>query len=135
MTEMEEIKTLAKDIFSIGELIEGIDRVHASLHGADDDPESHYMRIARGLYNLGWRSISDDEYRVDELKPCPFCGGKAEIIVIEKGVQSVVRCTTTWCGFERSCYNNRSSDNYTAWRLAKRWNTRTNSGGADNAGE
>lgn len=62
---------------------------------------------------------------MDELKPCPFCGGEAEIIVIEKGVKSIIRCKTHWCGFERHSYNNGDTDENAARRLASVWNTRT----------
>ena len=29
-----------------------------------------------------------------ELKPCPFCGGYAEIVVLKKGFKSIIYCTT-----------------------------------------
>ena len=31
-----------------------------------------------------------------ELKPCPFCGGKAEVFVSTEGVK--VRCVACYCG-------------------------------------
>ena len=59
-----------------------------------------------------------------ELKPCPFCGGKAEIVVVEKGFQSVVVCTTHYCGFMRVSFNNGETDKSVARRLAVAWNRR-----------
>ena len=60
-----------------------------------------------------------------KLLPCPFCGGEAEIIVIEKGVKSIIRCKTYWCGFERHSYNNGDTDEHAASNLVSVWNTRT----------
>ena len=57
----------------------------------------------------------------DKLKPCPFCGGKAEILVVEKGVKSVIYCH---CGFKRYSFNNGDTDENTAKRLALAWNRR-----------
>lgn len=59
-----------------------------------------------------------------ELKPCPFCGGDAEIIVVKKGVKSIIRCTTYYCGFERHSYNNGDTDENAALRLTVAWNRR-----------
>ena len=60
----------------------------------------------------------------NELKPCPFCGGKAEIIVAEKGVMSIITCTTTYCGFMRHSFNNGDTDENAARRLTAAWNRR-----------
>ena len=58
--QIEEIKQLARDIFERGTALDGIDFVHAAVNGADDDPESHFMRIARHLYvTKGYRKASD----------------------------------------------------------------------------
>lgn len=64
-----------------------------------------------------------------KLKPCPFCGGKAKIIVIEKGVKSIVVCTTYYCGIRRHSYNNGDTDENAAIRLATAWNRRVNNDG------
>lgn len=60
-----------------------------------------------------------------ELLPCPFCGGEARIIVVEKGVHSIIQCTTSYCGFMRHSFNNGDTDEYAALRLTTAWNTRT----------
>jgi Lar family restriction alleviation protein len=60
----------------------------------------------------------------NELKPCPFCGGAAEIQVIEKGVKSIICCTTPQCGFMRHSFNNGDTDENTALRLTTAWNRR-----------
>jgi hypothetical protein len=57
---IEEIKQLARDIFEPREAIDGIDLAFAAVHGADNDPESHFMRIARHLYvTKGYRRASE----------------------------------------------------------------------------
>lgn len=69
----------------------------------------------------------------NKLKPCPFCGGKAEIQVVEKGVKSIIYCTTYYCGFMRRSFNNGDTDENAALRLATAWNRRTDDGkGTDN---
>lgn len=60
-----------------------------------------------------------------ELLPCPFCGGEARIIVVEKGVHSIIQCTTCYCGFMRHSFNNGDTDEHAALRLTIAWNTRT----------
>ena len=60
-----------------------------------------------------------------ELLPCPFCGGEARIIVVEKGVHSIIQCTTSYCGFMRHSFNNGDTDEHAALRLTIAWNTRT----------
>ena len=59
------------------------------------------------------------------LKPCPFCGGEAKIEVIEKGVKSIIYCTSPECGFERRSFNNGDTDENAALRLATAWNRRS----------
>jgi hypothetical protein len=59
-----------------------------------------------------------------KLKPCPFCGGKAKIRVIEKGIKSIIECTTHYCGFTRHSYNNGETDESVAFRLTTAWNRR-----------
>lgn len=65
-----------------------------------------------------------------ELKPCPFCGGKAEIRVVKEGEMSIIYCATYYCGFSRHSYNNGETDQEVAVRLAIAWNRR-----ADNDGQ
>ena len=60
----------------------------------------------------------------NELKPCPFCGGKAKIVVVQKGVKSLITCTTFYCGFMRESYNNGDTDENAALRLTTAWNRR-----------
>ena len=60
-----------------------------------------------------------------ELKPCPFCGGEARIIVVRKGVYSIIECTTDYCGFKRYSFNNGDTDEHAALRLTTAWNKRT----------
>ena len=60
----------------------------------------------------------------EELKPCPFCGGKAEITVIAKRYKSIIDCTTPQCGLTRHSYNNGDTDENAARRLAAAWNRR-----------
>ena len=59
-----------------------------------------------------------------ELKPCPFCGGKGKIIVVQKGITSVITCTTSYCGFMRRSFNNGETDEDVALRLTNAWNRR-----------
>lgn len=59
-----------------------------------------------------------------ELKPCPFCGGEARILVVAKGYKSIVECATHYCGFMRHSYNNGDTDENAALRLATAWNRR-----------
>lgn len=61
-----------------------------------------------------------------ELKPCPFCGGEAEITVVKKGVKSIIECKTHYCGFMRHSFNNGDTDEHAAVRLATAWNRRAN---------
>lgn len=59
-----------------------------------------------------------------KLRPCPFCGGAAKIVVIEPGVRSLIHCTTPHCSFERVSWNNGDTDDHAALRLATAWNNR-----------
>lgn len=59
-----------------------------------------------------------------ELKPCPFCGGRAEIIVLERGFHSIIECQTHYCGFMRHSFNNGETDENVAFLLATAWNRR-----------
>lgn len=63
---------------------------------------------------------------MDELKPCPFCGGDASIFVLKKRFKSIIVCTTPECGFMRHSYNNGDTDENAARRLIAAWNRRTN---------
>lgn len=63
-----------------------------------------------------------------ELKPCPFCGGEAKIIVVKKGFESIITCTTYYCGFMRHSFNNGDTDENAALRLTTAWNRRATDG-------
>lgn len=63
---------------------------------------------------------------MDELKPCPFCGGDARIVVLKEGFKSIVVCTTPGCGCGRHSYNNGATDETVATRLTVAWNRRIN---------
>lgn len=63
-----------------------------------------------------------------ELKPCPFCGGDAKIIVVKKGFKSIITCTTYYCGFMRHSFNNGDTDENAALRLTIAWNRRADNG-------
>jgi hypothetical protein len=58
-TMKKQVEGMAKAIFETGEAIEENDLVYASLHGADADSETKFMRIARHLYRNGYRKASD----------------------------------------------------------------------------
>ena len=58
------------------------------------------------------------------LKPCPFCGGEARIVVLKKGFKSIIVCMTRECGFRRHSYNNGDTDENAARRLIAAWNRR-----------
>ena len=60
------------------------------------------------------------------LKPCPFCGGEARIVVLKKGFKSIIVCMTPECGFRRHSYNNGATDETVAQRLIAAWNRRAN---------
>lgn len=62
----------------------------------------------------------------DLLKPCPFCGGEARIVVLKKGFKSIIVCMTPECGFSRHSYNNGATDETVAQRLIAAWNRRAN---------
>ena len=62
----------------------------------------------------------------DLLKPCPFCGGDARIVVLKKGFKSIIVCTTPECGFRRHSYNNGATDETVAMKLTAAWNRRMN---------
>ena len=62
----------------------------------------------------------------DLLKPCPFCGGEARIVVLKKGFKSIIVCMTPECGFRRHSYNNGATDETVAQRLIAAWNRRAN---------
>lgn len=63
MNITKEIKQLARDIYERGTALDGIDFVHAAVNGADDDPESHFMRIARYLYvTKGYRKVKEESH-------------------------------------------------------------------------
>ena len=53
---------------------------------------------------------------INELKPCPFCGGKAEIKTAASKICSWVKCTV--CGSEGPAYGDKG-------RAKEEWNRRT----------
>ena len=55
-----------------------------------------------------------------ELKPCPFCGGEAEIDVSPHG-HSVVSCKDVWCRGHADCWTH---DNIK--EAVEAWNRRAN---------
>ena len=60
----------------------------------------------------------------DLLKPCPFCGGDARIVVLKKEFKSIVVCTTPGCGCGRHSHNNGATDETVAQKLIAAWNRR-----------
>jgi hypothetical protein len=93
--------------------------------GTVDHEFDHDIEVG---YDLGAR-VSDRDGGVTmsnkyKLKPCPFCGGEARILVVKKGFKSIIECTTHYCGFMRHSYNNGDTDENAALRLATAWNRR-----------
>jgi ribosomal protein S27AE len=102
----KHIEEMAKAIFKTGEAIEGIDLVYASLHGADADSETKFMRIARHLYRNGYRKSTDGEW-VDRYKGqfanpiyvCSVCG-KGTLLtphINELGQMEMVQAFSHFC--------------------------------------
>ena len=51
-----------------------------------------------------------------ELKPCPFCGGKAEIVNVNMGKFFDVSCKHLWCrGYAESVMYNTEVEAIEAW--------------------
>ena len=69
----KQIEEMARAIFETGEAIEEIDLRYACLHGADNDNETKFMRIARHLYLCDYRKVSQ------EGAECPTCHGTGRI--------------------------------------------------------
>lgn len=62
-----------------------------------------------------------------ELKPCPFCGGPAEMRTIP-GVRSVLRCANSQCYLYFNpwySFNCGDTDEHARLRLSTWWNMRT----------
>lgn len=63
---------------------------------------------------------------MDNLKPCPFCGGKAEIVtqkVTEDGISAkdvYIECTE--CGIRGSTFRVETTKNINDWWLETVWN-------------
>ena len=55
----------------------------------------------------------------DELKPCPFCGGEADVGKMMSGLTKgdVYRVSCTWCQYSFHSRTHRDD-------VAKAWNTR-----------
>jgi len=48
---------------------------------------------------------------VKDLKPCPFCGSKAELCIGEHAmIDAKVRCTNSECGTEGGCWDRDTGD-------------------------
>ena len=63
----------------------------------------------------------------NELKPCPFCGRKPELRVID-GKRTVLRCTDSQCYLfwnPPTSFHNGDTDAHAALRLTTWWNMRT----------
>jgi hypothetical protein len=61
MKDEKQIEEMARDRFEPRVAIDGIDIAFAAVHGADD-AESHFMRIARHLYEKGYRKQTLGEW-------------------------------------------------------------------------
>ena len=59
MSREKQIEEMAKDIFESKVAIDGIDIAFAAVHGANMK-DSHFMRIAKALYNAGYRKQSEN---------------------------------------------------------------------------
>ena len=55
MNENKLIEEMARDIAEAGVAISGLDLAYSSVHGADNDSETQFMRIARHLYYKNYR--------------------------------------------------------------------------------
>ena len=69
----------------------------------------------------------------NELKPCPFCGGKAELIV-KKEIRSTVRCTNRQCYLayvNPTSWHNGDTDEHGEQRITAWWNRRATCGKFD----
>ena len=74
--QIEEIRAMARAIYETGEAIEEIDLRYACLHGADNDSETKFMRVARHLHRNGYRKqewISVDERLPSHLQKVLVC--------------------------------------------------------------
>jgi Lar family restriction alleviation protein len=59
-----------------------------------------------------------------DLKPCPFCGGKAEMRTwCDK--QPTFRIVCTQCGSMTRCVVDSDQNGYAVLRVLELWNTRT----------
>lgn len=83
MTKEEQIAEMARDIFEPRVAVDGIDIAFAAVHGADRDAEGHFMRIARHLYEKGYRKhsvgewIDTGDFELDNIYSgwkCSLCG-------------------------------------------------------------
>lgn len=70
-----------------------------------------------------------------ELKPCPFCGGKAELRVVAEN-RTILRCANSQCYLHwnyPTSWHNGDTEEHAALRLTTWWNRRESNGNeADN---
>ena len=62
-----------------------------------------------------------------DLKPCPFCGGKAEFVV-QRNRRTKVICTNSECYLfynSPTSWNNGDTDEHAKQRISTWWNRRT----------
>ena len=65
-----------------------------------------------------------------ELKPCPFCGGKAELRIVDTkiGKRTVIRCTNHECYMYYptafTSWHNGDTAEHAELRLSTAWNRR-----------
>lgn len=65
----------------------------------------------------------------EKFKPCPFCGGKIEILTVNNGSNFIVWCEKCGLGFG-------IEKEYLSWQILEAWNKRfTNSGQTAEAGK
>ena len=83
LTLEEKIRTLALDIYASGVAIEAPD---VAL-GVEKDGDDHFSRMARYLFQSGWRTKADDPYKPkyanenDNVNhPAHYTDGKIEVI-------------------------------------------------------
>lgn len=68
--------------------------------------------------------------RMDELKPCPFCGGEAllEPYRARKGYEASIQCNQCLCSMSTITYDEEET---AIEDIVKAWNRRVNDGKSD----